>query len=124
MHLRRCKTHEIRKFDLWYAELPAPLSGNHVIAGCRPVIVISSDAANVRCPVVSVIPLTTRLGREQTATHVLIRSKHLKAPSRALCEQVMSLDKALLSRRLGSIEDAFETLSLHHALAVQLGLAA
>lgn len=60
------KTHDIRKFDPWYAELPAPLPGN----------------------------------------------------------QVMSLDKALLSRRLGSIEDAFEKLSLHHALAVQLGLTA
>lgn len=112
-------TPALRKFDLWIADLPSPVSGNHVISGKRPIIVVANDAKE---PLVSVVPLTTNLDKPQKATHVLIRSKYLRTQSRALCEQVLTLDKALLTQHIGSIEDDFERRSLHHALEVHFGL--
>lgn len=111
----------IHKYDLWIADLPSPVSGNHVISGRRPIIVIANDESG---PLISVVPLTSHLDKPQKATHVLIRSKYLRSHSRALCEQVLTLDKTLLTQRIGSIEDAFERHSLSHALEVHFGLKA
>ena len=111
------------QFDLWLADLPKH-SGSHVQYGLRPVIIVSSDAANHNSNLVSVVPLTTNLEHTQRPTHVLICNKGLRSHSRALVEQIITQDKHRLKHRIGRIEDAFEKLSLHHAIALQLGLTA
>ena len=113
----------IFQFDLWLATLPKQ-PGSHVQSGLRPVIIVSSDAANSNSNLVSVIPLTTNLEHTQRPTHVLICNKDLRSHSRALVEQIITLDKYRLKHRIGRIEDPFEKLSIHHAIALQLGLTA
>lgn len=111
----------VRKFDIWCADLPAA-PGSYVQHGVRPVVVVSNDTANRHSPIVSIVPLTTNLGRMDIPTHTVLRSRFLRCPSMALCEQIMTLDKKQLMGRIGAVERAHERLAICHCVQVQLDL--
>ena len=110
------------QFEIWFANLPAV--GGSIQSGMRPVVIVSNNAANQYSPVVTAVPLTSNLHKTVLPTHVLLRESGLKSPSLALCEQILSVDKSCLVRRIGSVESSFSRLALRHALLVQLTLAA
>ena len=71
------------RFEIWYAELPV-LEHSSVIRGRRPVILISSNAANTYSSVVTVIPITSRICKQQLPTHVFLSGFGLAKSSIAL----------------------------------------
>lgn len=109
----------MEQYDIWLADIPAP-EGSHIQYGRRPVVIISNNLANAHSPVVTVIPLTSRLNKHQLPTHVYL----LDRASIALCEQVMALDKTHLLRRMGIVHKAYDRMALRHALSIQLGMEA
>lgn len=111
----------LRKFDIWLADLPA-MPGSHVQSGMRPVVVVSNNAANRYSPIISVIPLTTNLGRVDLPTHTVLHSRFLRGPSIAMCEQIMTIDKSRLQMRLGAVERPHERLAINHCVQIQLDL--
>lgn len=111
------------RFEIWQAELPAT-KGSHVQSGCRPVVVVSNNMANMYSPVVTVVPLTAKIGKKRLPTHVLVLSSGLHNVSLALCEQLSALDKSRLTHYIGYISDADDCVALDRAMAVQLGLVA
>lgn len=113
----------IRRYEIYQAELPV-VQGSHIQSGRRPVVIVSNDAANTYSPVVTVVPLTTKLAKKHLPTHVLILTSGLRAVSLALCEQLTSLDKARLTNYIGHISEPADCAALDRAMAVQLGLAA
>ena len=46
----------------------------------------------------------------------------LSSGSIAMCEQIMSLDKSGLLRRIGTVYGWYDQLAIQHALATQLGI--
>ena len=110
-------------FEIWMANIPVR-KNSHVQHGIRPVVIVSNNAANVHSPVVTVVPLTTKLQKCHLPTHVLLQEQGLNRSSLALCEQILSLDKTCLIRRIGFVYKGFDRFAIHHALAVQLGMAA
>ena len=110
------------QFDIWFANLPA-VAGS-IQSGMRPVVIVSNNAANKFSPVITAVPLTSNLHKTVLPTHVLLREPGLKSPSLALCEQILSVDKSCLVKRIGSVESSFARLALRHALLVLLNLAA
>ena len=118
------KNHQpVRKYDIWCADLPV-IPGSHVQCGKRPVVVVSNDTANRYSPIISVIPLTTNLSRVDLPTHAVLRSRFLRRPSVALCEQIMTVDKSRLLERIGAVECLHERLAVRYCVQVQLDLAA
>lgn len=113
----------IRSFDIWLADLPR-MADSSVQHGIRPVVVVSNNAANRFSPVITVVPLTSRLNKRIMPTHVYLQEKGLDRPSIALCEQVITLDKSRLYKFLGMVEKPFNKVAIHHSLALQLGMAA
>ena len=112
------KNHQpVRKYDIWSADLPA-VPESHVQCGKRPVVVVSNDTANRCSPIISVIPLTTNLGRMDLPTHTVLRSRFLRRPSVALCEQIMTVDKSRLLERIGAVECLHERLAVRHCVQV------
>lgn len=112
-----------RRGDIYYADLGA-VTGN-CQCGVRPVIVVSNDAANTHSPVVTVVPLTTRIKRLYLPTHVVLHHNDatgLNRRSLALCEQVRSLDKVRLMERIGSVSSGAVMDRITHALQVQIGV--
>lgn len=91
-------------------------------SGIRPVVVVSNDTANQCSPLISIFPLTSNLARPDIPTHTVIRSRFLERPSMALCEQVMTIDKARLKERMGAVEHQHERMAIRHCMQVQLDL--
>ena len=118
---------KVLKHDIWFATLPKAVPGNRVLSEPRPVIILSDETVNPNCPLVTVVPLSSRLDKPQDPTCVLItanKSSHLDCNSRAQMTNITAIDKSLLRWRIGRVENAFERLALQHALAVHLGLGA
>lgn len=113
----------MKRFEIWLANIPER-NDSHVQYGRRPVIIISNDQANIHSPVITAVPLTTRLKKTALPTHVFVRGQGLDRDGLALCEQILTLDKFRLVRRIGFIYKDFDRAAICHALAVQLAMAA
>lgn len=109
-----------QRFDIWVADLPR--RGMELKAGRRPVVIVSNEEVCTELPFLTVVPLTKNLTTRQLPSHVLLCSRYLEHPSRALCEQVTTLDRSCLRRRIGHVEDPYDRFALNRALAVQLKL--
>lgn len=104
----------MKRFEIYQAALPI-IKGSHIQSGCRPVLVISNDMANKFSPVVTVVPLTTRLGKKCLPTHVTLLTSGLRGVSLALCEQILTIDKA----RLGATSDMSATPTTRRRLTAR-----
>lgn len=92
--------------------------------GYRPVVVIQNDTGNLHAPTVIVVPLTGSAQKPDLPTHVRIQAGQagLWRDSTALCEQLRTLEKTRLRRRLGTLEP--EALrQIDSALRVSLDIA-
>lgn len=121
--LKRVVRADIKRYDIWIANIPGG-DQTHVQYGIRPVLVVSNDMANKNSPVITAIPLISQLHKRHLPTHVLLRDRCLERNSLALCEQILSVDKSCLERRIGFLYKELDRLAVCHALAIQLGMAA
>lgn len=106
--------------EIWYADL-SPTRG-HEQAGHRPVLVVSVDEFNQSpADLVIVVPLTRR--DRGLICHVEITPPHggLEKRSFAMCENVRSISRQRLTRRLGIVSQ--QTIAqVEDRLRVLLGL--
>jgi mRNA interferase MazF len=89
-------------------------------AGQRPAVVISLDSFNAHMPVVVVAAITTKI-KAFTFTVDLPQGKPLREHSQILAFQVLTVDKARLTRYEGSL-DPDQTTQLKEALKTAWGL--
>ena len=108
--------------DIYYADLSQVQNGMHIQSGRRPVIVVSNDACNYYSSVITIVPLTSQLKKLSMPTHVMIQGNGLEVPSMALCEQIMTIDKRLLSDKIGTIDSSKTLNKIRRALMVQIDL--
>lgn len=110
----------MKRGEVYWATL-TPRSGSEQ-KGRRPVIVVSHDGFN-QTPgwrSVIVVPLSTSLSQRQRGPTAVILPKGVAGLSKdgtVLCHQVTTLDRAKLSRRIGTLPTAF-------VVAVDAGLKA
>ncbi len=94
--------------------------------GVRPALVVSNNKANKYSPVVTVIPLSSRVWKKKyLPTHVQIplgKGVGLDKPSMALAEQVETLDKARLGEKIGEVLDVLLMEQITVALQIQIGV--
>lgn len=98
----------MKRGDVYWAVL-APRSGSEQ-QGRRPVIIVSHDGFNrtTNWRSVIVIPISTsstQTKRGPTAVVLPAKSGGLTKTSIALCHQVTTLDRAKLTKRLGTLTD-------------------
>lgn len=107
--------------DIFWVELGRGIDGS-LQAGARPVLVVSNDKANEHSPVITIIPITSRMGKKKLPTHVLIKECGLEKPSVALAEQITSINKDRLDRKIGSIKQTVYVRLVKKAIEIQLNL--
>ncbi len=112
----------MKRGELYMAELD-PVIGSEQ-GGRRPVLIIQNDMGNLHSPTVIVAPLTASTGKPEMPTHVHIPKDEggLWRGSTVLCEQVRTLEKTRLSRRLGELTPQ-SMRRVEHALSVSLDMA-
>lgn len=89
----------------------------------RPAIVVSNDAACRFDAVLQVVPLTALPDRDLRPYEARVESpgSGLKKPSRAVTNQVRTVSRSRIAKRLGCLSRE-ELSNLNRALAIQLGL--
>lgn len=99
---------------------------SHKQSGIRPAVIVSNNRNNRNSPVVTVVPLSTRVWKKKyLPTHVQIplsKSAGLDKPSMALAEQVETLDKTKLGEKIGKITDSLLMDAITVAFQIQIGV--
>ena len=92
----------MKRGDIYMAQLE-PVIGSEQ-GGRRPVVIIQNDQGNLHGPTVIAVPLTGS-PKPHLPTHALLPMGEggLWRDSTALCEQVRTLEKTRLTRRIGTL---------------------
>jgi mRNA interferase MazF len=90
----------------------------------RPALVIQNDIGNRYSPITIVAAITSKFDEELYPTEVLVTPPEggLREPSVVSLNQIRSVDKQRLVKRLGSLKPA-TMASVDQALRVSVGLA-
>lgn len=115
------KNAEILRGDIYMATLETE-ENSHVIRGVRPVIVVSNNTVNYYSPVINVIPLTAQK-KKPLPVHVDLSGFGLAKDSTAIVEQVLTIDKSSLVKRIGSLAGTEKMQEIVSALKIQLDVA-
>jgi len=75
----------VRRGDTYMARLQSDEDGGSLQEGRRPILIISNDLANKHSPVVTIVPITSKLRKNPLPTHVLIEG--CGTVKKALCWQ-------------------------------------
>lgn len=112
---------DINRGDVFYADLN-PVIGSEQ-GGVRPVVVIQNDIGNKYSPTVIVAAITSKINKAKLPTHVEIaaNSSQLDKDSVILLEQIRTLDKKRLQRRVTSLEKS-TIKKVDKAIEISLGL--
>jgi mRNA interferase MazF len=87
----------------------------------RPAIIVSNDVANRFSALITVVPLTSQKIGKTYPFEVLIENKKLNKTSKAKADQIRTLDKKRVLKKLGALTDK-EITGLDQALRVHLNL--
>ena len=64
----------VQRFEIWFAEL-GDHYGSSVQSGSRPVLVISNDMANRNSPIITVIPMSSKLKKLDLPVHIPVTGR-------------------------------------------------
>ena len=110
----------MKRGEIYKADLD-PVTGSEQ-GGIRPVLIIQNDVGNFHSPTVIVAAITSRIKKPDSPTHVPITAEEsgLNKPSLILLEQVRTLEKQRLKKRLGQVTKQVMD-RVDKALCVSLG---
>lgn len=108
----------VARGDIFYADLN-PVTGSEQ-GGTRPVLVIQNDTGNRYSPTVIVAAITSNLGKARLPTHIIVDAGVLPDKSVVLLEQIRTIDKQRLSKRLGRLSDE-DMRRVDDAISVSMG---
>ena len=108
----------IERGDIYYADLN-PVTGSEQ-GGIRPVLVIQNDTGNRFSPTVIVAAITSNLGKARLPTHIIIDENVLSEKSVVLLEQIRTIDKTRLIKKLGHLGET-DMLRIDEAISISMG---
>lgn len=107
--------------DVYFADL-SPVVGSEQ-GGVRPVLIIQNDIGNKHSPTVIISAITSKIQKGHLPTHVELPSvvSGLERDSVILLEQVRTIDKRRLKRRVAKLDEEIMK-EVDEALSISLGL--
>ncbi len=111
----------VKRGEMYYADL-SPVIGSEQ-GGVRPVVIIQNDVGNRCSPTVICAAITSKLDKAKMPTHIGIEADAdgLAQDSVILLEQIRTIDKRRLRRRIGRLADS-TMVQVDEALRISLGL--
>ena len=92
----------MNQYDIYLADLN-PTKGREQ-RGKRPVLIISNSYENL-LDIVTIIPITSKKEARRIYPNELLLKDELKVPSILLCQQIRTISKKRLVKKLTSIDD-------------------
>ena len=111
---------KIYRGDLFFANLN-PVKGSEQ-GGKRPVVILQNDVGNKFSPTVIVASITIRTRKKANMpTHVPLDNEALEKDSQVLLEQIRTLDKTRLIKKVGKLTQD-EMRAIDNSLEISLSL--
>ncbi|MFQ5559587.1 MAG: type II toxin-antitoxin system PemK/MazF family toxin [Nitrospinota bacterium] len=107
---------KIKRGDIFWVSFD-PSRGSET-KKCRPALIISNDIANQHSKRVTVVPITSNVSKIYPFE---VRLNTLKKPGKAMADQLRSIDKARLEKKIGQA-NSNELQALNHAVKLHLNL--
>ena len=93
---------KIKLGDIFYANLNPTIGSEQ--DGIRPVLVVQNNKGNKFSPTIVIVPITSSLTNNDLPIHVVLENtKGLEKKSIALIEQIRTLDKRRLIKKITNI---------------------
>ena len=89
--------------------------------GVRPAVIVQNNIGNKYSPTTIVVPVTSRQTKAHIPTHVRVKGACFSKRSLALTEQVVTIDKRRIIRKMGNVK-LKSLLKIGTALVIGLGL--
>ena len=111
----------VQRGDIYLADLGEGVGSEQ--RGERPVLIVQNNKGNLFSPTVTVLPITTKIHKsEGMPTHVIIDDLNvLPEKSAIMAEQITTIDKTKLIRKLGILDKRFMSKVVNPKLLIQLG---
>ncbi len=118
---RRPRISTPKRGEIWFVSFDPSLGAE--IQKTRPALILQNDTANRYSPITIVAAITSQFDEELYPTEVLIRAAEggLQSNSVVLLNQIRSIDKQRLVRRLGTVTRA-TMARVDCAIQISLGL--
>lgn len=116
------KTRIVKRGELYFANLGIGVGSEQ--AGERPVLIVQNDKGNYYSPTTIVLPLTTQIHKSKNLpVHVILdKLEELDQVSAVMAEQIVTIDKNRLKKRIGIISDEFVLRDIDRAMRISLDL--
>ncbi len=111
---------EVKQREVWMCNLKKV--GGSIQHGYRPVVVIQNDVGNKFSPTVIVTAITSVNKKNNMPTHVKIEKGILDEDSVIITEQILTIEKNSLKKKLGILNKDFYVNHVEAALGVSIGL--
>ncbi len=109
-----------KRMEIYMTDMPH--IGGSIQCGYRPAVVVQNNAGNESSSTVIVVPLTSRQ-KHWMPTHVDIDTDTgIRKKSIALCEQIQTIPKSMLVRKIGEITTPVYIEKIKRAIEVSLAL--
>ncbi len=108
----------IERGDVYYADLN-PVTGSEQ-GGIRPVLVVQNDTGNRFSPTIIVAAITSNIEKARLPTHIIIDADVLSEKSVVLLEQIRTIDKSRLIKRVGRLSEN-DMLRVEKAISISMG---
>jgi len=107
--------------QIFWARLPQQTNQlkHSVEWGYRPVVVVSSEKGNTTSSIVMIAPITTKI--KPLSCNVNISWSATGQQSQVLCNQIMTMPKALMEHPRGQLTDD-EMEQVNKAICISLGI--
>jgi mRNA interferase MazF len=113
---------EIKRWEIYSADL-TPVQGCEQGGENRPVLILQNDIGNKYSPTTIVCAITAQENKNTIPTHISLgEDVGLSRPSTALLEQVRTVDKKRLKKRLGDVSNPIVLQEVEKALKVSFGM--
>ena len=89
--------------------------------GVRPAVIVQNNKGNKHSPTTIVVPITSRQTKAHIPTHVKVKGYCLTKKSIALAEQVVTIDKRSIIKKMGNVK-LKSLFKIEMALLISLGL--
>ncbi len=111
---------EIKRGEIYLADLE-PVVGSEQ-GGERPVLVLQNNKGNEFSPTVIVAAITTKIEKKPwMPTHIQIHCERLPKESMVLLEQIRTVDKIRLKRRMGQAPEP-DMKAVEKAILISFGV--
>ena len=112
----------IYRGDIYMADVSFDITGSEQ-SGFRPVLVVSNNKGNKYAPTVTVVMLSSKTDRHKLPTHAYLNNHKggLQKDTIVLCEQLRTINKSRLTKKVGSLDDFMMNL-INRRLRISLGI--